>query len=84
MDDVGRGVMGLLIRWFDYQAAPLVLGMVFGPLMERSLLQSLLIFQGNPWDFFQRPVSGSLCILAILWFLIFGLVKFYYKIRLTR
>ena len=78
---LGFGVMGLLMRWFDYQAAPLVLGMVFGPLMERSLLQSMIIFQGNPWRFFERPLSGTLFILAILGFLIFGLVKLYYRRR---
>jgi len=78
---LGFGVVGLLMRWFDYQAAPLVLGMVFGPLMERSLLQSLIIFQGNPWRFFERPISGALFILAILGFFIYGLVKLYYRRR---
>lgn len=74
---MGSGVIGLLIRWFGYQAPPLVLGMVFGTLLENSLLQSLLMFQGNPLGFFKRPVSGTILIMAIFGFSIYGVLKFY-------
>lgn len=52
------GVIGVLMRRFDFDPAPLVLGMVFGPLMERSLTQSLILFDGNIFGFWERPVSA--------------------------
>ena len=69
------GVIGFLMRRFDYEAAPLVLGMVFGPIMERSLSQSLLISQGNLLGLWTRPISGTILALAVLTFLTLAVIK---------
>jgi len=50
---VAAGVLGYVLRLFAYDPAPLVLGLVLGPMLERSLLQALTISQGDPrglWD----------------------------------
>jgi putative tricarboxylic transport membrane protein len=52
------GVLGWIMRKFGYEAAPLVLAYVLGPLMENALRQSLLISQGSFLIFFTRPISG--------------------------
>ncbi len=72
---LGFGIIGFLMRRFNYEAPPLVLGMVFGPVMERSMAQSLLMFQGSLLGFWKRPVSGTILTVAAIGFLVFGLVK---------
>jgi putative tricarboxylic transport membrane protein len=65
------GVIGYLLRKFDFDPAPLVLGLVITPTFELSLRQSLVMSSGDWMIFFQRPiaaglfaVSGALLLLA--------------------
>jgi len=44
---VVAGLVGWAMRALDYNPAPLVLGLVLGPLLERSLLQALTIARGD-------------------------------------
>jgi putative tricarboxylic transport membrane protein len=44
---VAAGLVGWAMRALDYNPAPLVLGLVLGPLLERSLLQALTIARGD-------------------------------------
>ncbi|OGB95455.1 MAG: transporter [candidate division NC10 bacterium RIFCSPLOWO2_12_FULL_66_18] len=60
------GVIGYLMRKLDFPAAPAVLGLVLGPLVERSLRQSLTISHGDLSIFFTRPISAVLTICALL------------------
>lgn len=60
------GVLGLIMRNFDIPLAPLVLTLVLGPLMERSLRESLDISQGDFSIFVTRPITVVLLALGIL------------------
>jgi putative tricarboxylic transport membrane protein len=63
------GIIGYLMRKFDYPAAPLVLGLILGPMLERSLGQSLMMSRGrSPMIFFSSPISAimSMMVLVIL------------------
>ena len=60
------GVLGLIMRNFDIPLAPLVLTLVLGPLMERSLRESLDISQGNFSIFVTRPITVVLLAIGIL------------------
>lgn len=60
------GVMGYLMKKLDIPMAPIVLTFVLGKMMESSLLQSLTIFHGNFLAIFQRPIAGTLLVIAIL------------------
>jgi putative tricarboxylic transport membrane protein len=44
---VAAGILGYAMRGLGYNPAPLVLGLVLGPLLERSLLQALTIGRGE-------------------------------------
>lgn len=44
---VAAGLVGYAMRTLGYDVVPLVLGLVLGPLMERSLLQALTIARGD-------------------------------------
>jgi putative tricarboxylic transport membrane protein len=52
------GVVGYLMKKFEYEPAPLVLALVIGPIMERAFRQSLIISSGSPWIFVTRPISA--------------------------
>ena len=62
----GFGIIGYLMRKLRFPAAPVVLGLVLGPLVERSLRQSLTISHGDPSIFFTRPISAALMIVALI------------------
>lgn len=60
------GLVGLAFRHFSIPMAPLVLTMVLGPLMERSLRESLVMAQGSAEIFVTRPLTLALLIVAAL------------------
>ena len=60
------GVLGYLMRKLGYPAAPMVLALVLGRLVEMSLRQSLTISHGSVSIFFTRPISGVLTVFAII------------------
>ena len=68
------GVVGYLMRKLDYPMAPAVLAIVLGPLAERSMRQTLIGSHGDIAIFFERPISGSIMVVAIL-LLVYPLFK---------
>jgi tRNA 2-selenouridine synthase len=54
------------LRRFDFPVAPLVVGLILGPMMEQSMRQALTISQGEWSTFVVRPLSGSLLAIALL------------------
>jgi putative tricarboxylic transport membrane protein len=60
------GVVGYLMKRYDFEAAPLVLALILGPLLEDNLRQSLLISKGSFMIFLTRPISASFMIVSIL------------------
>jgi putative tricarboxylic transport membrane protein len=68
------GIVGYLLKKFDYEGAPLILAMVIGPMMEEALRQSLILSAGNFDIFVSRPIAaGFLAAAAVL--LILPLVR---------
>ena len=59
------GVVGYLMRKLDYPMAPAVLAIVLGPLAERSMRQSMIGSHGDIMIFFERPISGSIMVVAL-------------------
>lgn len=61
------GVLGYALRKLDYEAAPLVLAFVLGPMLEQNLRQALLLSDGSLATFVTRPISAvSLALSALL------------------
>lgn len=60
------GVVGYLMRKLDYPMAPAVLAIVLGPLAETSMRQSLLIAQGSPMIFVERPIAAAIMACALI------------------
>jgi putative tricarboxylic transport membrane protein len=67
------GILGYLMKKFDYEAAPLILALVIGPMMEEALRQSLILSAGSFAIFIERPISAGFIFAAAL-LLIFPLL----------
>jgi len=77
---VAFGVVGYLLKKFDYEAAPLILGFVLGPLFEVNLRRSLIMSQGSFSIFVERPIAlCALVVCAVL--IILPLVQILYRHR---
>jgi putative tricarboxylic transport membrane protein len=59
------GALGYALRKFDFDPAPLVLGLVIAPIFEQSLRQSLIMSNGNYFIFLNRPISAGLLVVSI-------------------
>lgn len=60
------GILGYLMRKFDFPAAPVVLALVLGPMVEGSLRQSLSISHGSLAIFFNRPIAAALLFISFI------------------
>ncbi|GHD15506.1 tripartite tricarboxylate transporter permease [Tianweitania populi] len=58
------GVLGYMLRRFGYPIAPVVVGLILGPMAERSLRQALQISQGDPTVLVHSWISIVLILLA--------------------
>jgi putative tricarboxylic transport membrane protein len=60
------GAVGYALKKFNFDPAPLVLGLVIAPIFELSLRQSLIMSGGSWAIFLQRPISLGLIALSLL------------------
>ena len=58
------GVIGYLMRVYDFPVAPVLVGMILGPLSEQQLRRALAISQGDPTVFLTRPVAAAILAVA--------------------
>jgi putative tricarboxylic transport membrane protein len=54
------------MRVYDFPVAPVLVGMILGPLSEQQLRRALAISQGNPAVFLTRPIAATLLAIAAL------------------
>jgi putative tricarboxylic transport membrane protein len=59
------GFAGYWLRRHEYEVAPLVLGLVLGPVFENSFRQSIILSQGDFTVFITRPLSAVFVIAAL-------------------
>ena len=62
----GIGIIGMFMRRFDFPVAPVVIGMILGPMAEQALRQALTISQGDWSVFVTRPGSFFILLVALL------------------
>ena len=58
------GLVGFLMRRYGFPAAPVIVGMILGPLAEEQMRRALAISQGDPMIFLTHPISAGLLALA--------------------
>jgi putative tricarboxylic transport membrane protein len=61
------GVLGYICVKLECEPAPMILGFILGPLMEENLRRAMLLSRGDPFVFFQKPISlGFMIASAVL------------------
>jgi putative tricarboxylic transport membrane protein len=61
----GIGLVGVLMRRFDFPTAPVVVGMILGPLAEAQMRNAVSIGEGSFLVFLQRPMSLALVVIVL-------------------
>lgn len=59
------GVLGLVMRRFSFPTAPVIVGMILGPLAEAQLRNAMSIGEGSAMIFLQRPMSVFLLVVVL-------------------
>jgi putative tricarboxylic transport membrane protein len=59
------GVVGCLMRSYEFPLVPAVLGLVLGPMAELQCRRALAISEGDPTVFLTRPISAVLLVAAV-------------------
>jgi putative tricarboxylic transport membrane protein len=73
------GVVGYILRKIDFDISPMVLALVLGPMLESTFRQSLYLNRGDPWVFFQRPISAILLCALLAVFVLPPVLKLFKK-----
>ena len=60
------GLLGFAMRIFGYPIAPVVVGLILGPMAEQQLRRALAISQGDVTALVMSPIAALLFILALL------------------
>lgn len=61
----GTGLLGYVLRKFDFEIAPIVLGLVLAPMLELSFRQSLAMSAGSYAIFFTRPITAVMLLVGL-------------------
>jgi putative tricarboxylic transport membrane protein len=65
------GLLAFFLRRRGYEMAPLVLGLVLGPLLDKSLRRALVLSDGSLAPFFTRPISMVFAAVTIFTILLY-------------
>lgn len=57
---IGFGLLGYIFERLTFPIAPLVLGVILGPLAEEAFMNSMISFSNDWTVFFTRPISGTI------------------------
>jgi putative tricarboxylic transport membrane protein len=60
------GVLGYLLERSGFPLAPVVLGLVLGPIVEKNFMQSVIKTNWDLSEFLTRPISAALMIITVL------------------
>ncbi|BCJ49651.1 tripartite tricarboxylate transporter TctA [Actinoplanes sp. NBRC 14428] len=60
------GVVGFGMRHFDFPIAPVILGLILGPMMEVQFRRALLVSDGDLSVFVTRPLTVGMLLLAVV------------------
>jgi putative tricarboxylic transport membrane protein len=60
------GIVGIVFSKLECEPAPLVLGLVLGPMLEENFRRALMISQGDPAILFTKPISAAFLIAAAI------------------
>lgn len=71
----GAGIIGYFLVKNDFPLAPVLLGLVLGPMMENNMRNALVRSSGDWMTFIERPLSCVLLLISAAWILVPLLLK---------
>ena len=77
-------ILGFFMEKYNYPLAPLILGVVLGPIAEQNLRQAMIISDNNPMVLVSTPISAILIVLSVLSLFSPQLRVLWLKIRATK
>jgi putative tricarboxylic transport membrane protein len=63
---LGAGIFGYILVKGGFPLSPIVLALILGPMAEGNLRRSLVMSQGNPMIFLERPFAAFFIVVAII------------------
>ncbi|MBM3733611.1 MAG: tripartite tricarboxylate transporter permease [Acidimicrobiia bacterium] len=75
----GVGLLGFILKRLEYPLAPVVVGLILGPMAEVQFRRALQIAQGDWWVFLEKPLAAALFALAAILLVLPSLIRFYVK-----
>jgi putative tricarboxylic transport membrane protein len=78
---LGVGLLGVLMRRFDFPTAPVIVGMILGPLAEAQLRNAISIGEGRWTVLIERPMSATLLAICAAVLLLPMLLKLLRRLR---
>ena len=61
---LGAGGVGYAFNKMKFQLAPLVVGLILGPNIEKHFREALFLSQGDPWIYFESPIAITVWLLV--------------------
>lgn len=77
------GILGYVLRKFDFELAPMIIGLVLGDLIEKHLREGLFVGRGDLSTFFSSTVAITIWILVLI-VMTFGIQRMLLKRMLGR
>lgn len=59
------GLLGMAMRRFDFPTAPVIVGLILGPMAEKQLRNALSIGQGDWSLFIKQPISATILAMTV-------------------
>ncbi len=69
------GIMGYVMRVYDFPIAPVLIGLILGPMAETQLRRALAVGQGDPLTLVSTPISATMMAVAVAVFVLPLLLK---------
>jgi putative tricarboxylic transport membrane protein len=60
----GFGLFGYALLKLGFEPAPMLMGLILGPMMEENMRRAMTVSRGDPTVFIQRPLSAALLAIA--------------------
>lgn len=66
----GFGILGYVLRKLECSPAPMLLGLILGPMLEEFLRRALLLSRGDPMVFVTRPISAIILAVSLMFLIL--------------
>ena len=77
---IGSGIIGYFLRKVRFNMAPLILGLVLGPMMEEKFVSSLMMTRGNILELLLRPLTVAIFAMGIVVLALPSLIKLFRRV----